>query len=380
MRRIIFVGLVLVGGCGARTPISQSGLSLECPSTPPVCIQRSEDPCGARAIVQAECSDHAWSCPLGARVYARVAAPATCLPMTDPSTGVSTVGDWGLSSIVRIPTDDGRCLWIAEDVKFSDGTEHRNVPFEPDLDAPFGTCPTKSRSTPAPIVTMEGGDDPSILVQLTGGYRLGGKTHVIYRLFRVDATSAFGVTEMGGGVAHWDPKTERIVVPSPKNPFPWGLDLDLGDAMMLSPDGSHALVWGCAKNAPDLVEGCALAELDANDVVTLRSEPQFSSGPWVSSVVANAGRFEHVYIAGFGSTLESDVAASPIGPWSKGPTLARCQTPSADAKSYCAGPVVHPELTDPTHSGERVVTYSIGSTGPHTGKAADYWPHLVWLR
>lgn len=385
MRALLFLSLSAIAmGCGARTPISQGdGLSFACEGFAPTCIGRpADDPCGMRTVVKGTCNDvdHTWSCPSGTKPYASVTPPATCLPMAD---GSSRIGEWGLSSIVRVPTDDGRCLWIAEDVQLPDGTEKRNMAFEPDLDAPFGSCPTKSRSTPTPIVTIEGGDDdPSILVQLTGGWRLGGKTHVAYRIFKLDSSAAFGVTLVGGGIAHWDPKTERIVVPDPKKPFPWGLDLDLGDASMLSPKGDdhRALVWGCAKGSPDFVEGCTLAELDANDVVTVRPEPQFSSGPWVSSVVGNAGHYEHVYIAGFGSTLERDTASDPIGPWTKGSSIARCQLPSADPKSFCAGPVVHPEIADPTHAGELPITYSIGSTGPHTSTPSEYWPHLVWAR
>jgi hypothetical protein len=270
-------------------------------------------------------------------------------------------------------------LWNVEDVKFADGSEKRNVAFEPDLDAPFGTCPTRSTSPPTPLVTVDGGDDPSILVQIAGAYRLGGKTRVLYRLFKLDANAVFGVTEMGGGIAHWDPQTSKIVVPSPSKPFPWGLDLDLGDAVIAAPDGTHAYAWGCAKGTPNFVEGCTLASIDENDHVEVLGKPQFASGPWVSSVEARPTGFEHVYIEGFGHRLDTNTATDVTGPWSKGPSIGVCDLPGMDPKSYCAGPVVHPELADPLRPNERVVSYSIGSTGARMGKATDYWARLVWI-
>lgn len=79
------------------------------------------------------------------------------------------------------------------------------------------------------------------------------------------------------------------------------------------------------------------------------------------------------------SRLDTNTASIVTGPWSKGPTLAACDLLPSDPKSYCAGPVVHPELADPLRPSERIVSYSVGSTGPKTKSAKDYWARLVWI-
>jgi hypothetical protein len=306
--------------------------------------------------------------------------------------GLSVVGDWGLGAISQVPTDDGRCFWIAESATLADGTSARNVALQVDRHAPFGTCPSDSLTTPAPVVSMEGGDDPSLLVQIDGGYRLAGSTHVLYRLFRRDAMATFGVTELGSGVAHWDGALDRIVVPSASAPFPWGLDLNLGDASFAAGDSAHAYVWGCSGSGGFLVEACRLARLDARDSVELLGPAgafirsvrasdgpvAFVSGPWTSSVVAEPRGYRHVYVVGFGDQLSSQQAASPLGPWSDAPGLGRCDLPPGDAQAFCAGPIVHADVADPTRPGELPVTYGVGTTGNQVGDARGYWPRMVW--
>ncbi|HSQ66540.1 MAG TPA: hypothetical protein VLM85_25140 [Polyangiaceae bacterium] len=365
-----------LAGCGARTSLGTTGASSSsCPSLAPACVAPGADPCGPWQAVAASCdaASHEWSCPSGSRVHARAAEqPDVCLPFHD-QTGVASLG----GSLVRVPTGDGRCLWIAEDVSFTDGTSARNLAFTVDPAAPFATCPKTSATPPAPAVTLAGGDDPSILVQIDGGYRLGGETHVVYRLFRLDASSAFGVVDVGGGVAHWDAGLQRIVVPPPAS-LAWGTDLDLGDAMLV--EGDHALVWGCPGPPSFLTESCVLARLDANDSLSLVPGSAFDSGPWISSVVRTpAGGALHVYAVGFGTDLQTHEAAAPEGPWSAGAGLGRCALPAADAKAFCAGPVVHEELCDPTRPGEWAVTYGVGSTGTRTGNPDDYWSRLTWV-
>jgi hypothetical protein len=388
----IFFFAALASGCGARTSISGSPPSAACSAAPPICVQSASDPCGTPTTVDAVCDDgsHAWTCPAGARVYARAADPAaTCLPFR-ATPGLGAVGGWGLSAMTRVPTDDGRCLWIADSATLSDGTVARNVAFTADTTAPFGTCPEASAMPPTPIVTLEGGDDPSILVQIDGGYRLAGETHVLYRLFRVDPSATFGAVELGGGVGRWDPDTQRIVVPGPAS-FPWGLDLDLGDAYFVADDG-RALVWGCAQPGQFLLRGCELARLDENDGVELFSKggawlattdasqgaTLFGAGAWTSSVVAGPDGFRHLYVADFGDRIQSHVASDLTGPWSDGPDVAACDLPSSDPKAFCAGPIVHAELADPTRPSELPVTYGVGTTGAATGNADDYWTRLVF--
>lgn len=352
--------------------------------------------CDPATLADAVCDarSNRWQCPSGARVYSRAGPAASpCLPFLGAS-GLAKVGAWGLGSLSQVPTDDGRCLWIAESATLADGTAARNVAFEVDRSAPFGTCPTGSLTPPVPVVTLEGGEDPSLLVQIDGAYRLGGSTHVLYRLFRYDAAATYGVTHIGGGVARWDAALGRIVVPSPSKPFPWGLDLDLGDAMHLAGDGAHAYVWGCGSPGGFLLQACKLARLDAGDGVELLGHSgdfiasvrasdgaaTFDSGTWTSSVISVTGGFRHVYIADFGGELQSHQAGSLLGPWSDGASLGPCALPAGDPHAFCAGPIVHTDIADPTRPGELAISYGVGTTGAKVGDAVTYWPRMVWAR
>ena len=92
-----------------------------------------------------------------------------------------------------------------------------------------------------------------------------------------------------------------------------------------------------------------------------------------------AAGFAHVYAPGFGTTLGRDTANDVTGTWTSTPDFAACELPAGDPKSFCAGPVAHPELADPTRPGEMPVSYSVGSTGAIAGNPRDHWPRLVWL-
>ncbi|MGH7435577.1 MAG: hypothetical protein ACRENE_07870 [Polyangiaceae bacterium] len=393
--------LVVLGGCGSRTGIERpeevasAARVVFCPLPALPCVADGFG-CDAPSLVDAVCDEaqHTWQCPGNARHYARAPdSGSVCLPFAHAA-GISSIQGWGLSSLPGVPTDDGRCLWIAENVTLADGTQARNVALVVDRRAPFGTCPTDVVSAPFAAVTMEGGDDPSILVQIDGGYRLAGATHVLYRLFKIDPKAVYGVDEMGGGVARWDSTIGRIVVPSPSTPFRWGTDLDLGDAMLPAGDGTHAYVWGCTggKNGT-FVNDCRLARLDASDDVELYGAAGtfiasvrasdgpvvFVAGSWMSSVVAVPSGYRHVYIGDFGNHLSSQEAATPLGPWSDAPDLGTCDLPS-DGDAFCAGPVVHDELADPTRPGELPVTYGVGESSPSPmGDPRQYRPRMVWV-
>jgi hypothetical protein len=338
---------------------------------------------------------HAYECPAGAWPYARAdASPSTCLPFSDSTGGVLWVG----GSLVRVATDDGRCLWIAEDVQTSGG-RLRNVGFVPDRTAPFGSCPSAASfasGSPAPVVTMEGGDDPNILVQIASSFRFAGKTHVLYRLFAIDPNAVFGVTLLGGGLGHWDASSQRVVVQGP-SAIAFSTGLGLGDAALVTKD--FAFVWGCPK-ANGLTDDCIVTRFDREASMQLFSgsgwigsqngsdgATVFDAGPWVSSVVAgaaSAGNLLHVYSISFSSTLESHVGAVPEGPWTAGPTLAACDLAASDDKAFCAGPVVHEELVDPTRPGELPVSYGVGTTATDQSilmvkHPKDYWSRLVWV-
>jgi hypothetical protein len=300
-----------------------------------------------------------------------------------------------------MPTDDGRCLWIAENVSTPTGQTIDHVAFEVDRTAPFGTCPTGAPvgGTPTSIVEIEGGADPSISVQIASSFRLGGVTRVLYRLFQTDPNAVYGVDDIGGGIGQWDPASQRIVVQGP-GAIAFPPSLDLGTAATVS--GDAAYVWGCPRSGGFLRSDCVLARFgatgaaqlflgDASWTTDLDPAPAattgLKSGPWISSVTADpsgSGGLLHVFIGGFGTGLETQVSSGPTGAWSAPAPLIDCQRPSIDAMSYCAGPMFHPELTDPTRPGEVVVSYEIGSTNADqvTLMSQDpqgYWPRLVWL-
>ena len=187
-----------------------------CPGAPLACIARSIG-CDAALAVSPICdaTTEVWSCPSGTQPYRRAADhPTTCLPFHDPEGPVSQLG----GSLVRIPVDSGRCIWLAETVLTTAGSTVRNVAFDQDLSVPFGSCPTSESllgGSPVSSVAIDGDDDPSLLVQVDGGYRIGGVTKVFYRLFRAapsDPTSSFGVVELGSGLGVWDAANQRIIL------------------------------------------------------------------------------------------------------------------------------------------------------------------------
>jgi hypothetical protein len=366
-----------------------------CLETPPACVL-PPDGCDAPASVAPSCDvkSSTWSCPAGARVHRRLADdPAVCLPFHDPEGPIRQLG----GSLVRLPIDGGRCLWVGEQVETAFGSSVRNLGFEADLTKPFGSCPLSATllSPSVPVVTIEGPADPSLLVQIDGGYRLGGETRVLYRLFRQDKGAAFGVTELGSGLGRWDPSSAQIIVPGPAS-LSWQTNLDLGDASRVI--GGVPYVWGCHGPTHFLTNSCDLARLDTSGVAQLfagaggwvqtqevgAAVTVFDSGPWVSSVVPWSTGFLHVYAVGFGSTLETHVSPTVTGPWTSGSTLAACDLPGADRHAFCAGPVVHEELRDPTRPGETVVSYGLGTTAENqtallAAHPDDYWTRLVWV-
>ncbi len=395
---------VLLPSCGARSDLfvvaaSTSADVASCPPTSPTCVARGDDACGPPRIVTAVCDSatRAWRCPDGSIPYVRAAVETmTCRPFYEPGGPIRSLG----GSLVRVPTDDGRCLWIAEDVTFGTGGTICNVAFETDLAAPFGTCPTRATfvgGSARTIVAVDSGDEPTLLVSITGAYRLAGATRVTYRLFRADGGPAFGLTELGTGLGRWDAATQRIVVPGPRS-LAFGPDLDLGDASWASTD--RAYVWGCPGPPDFLTERCVVGRIDAAGAMELfagagrwiasrrgrDAATVFDAGPWVSSVVPNgaAGRLLHLFAVGFGTDLQIHTASAPEGPWSPASRLAACDVPRDDSHAYCAGPVVHRELTDPTRAGDLPVTYGVGSTAPDIAARAAanpgaYWPRLQWL-
>ncbi len=79
--------------------------------------------------------------------------------------------------------------------------------------------------------------------------------------------------------------------------------------------------------------------------------------------------------------LSTHTASSITGPWSEGRDLGACDLAVGDPKSFCAGPVVHEELADPTRAGELPITYGVGnSMGTAVADMNAYATRLVWAR
>lgn len=368
MRPSLFLSLALLG-CGARTSIatSESPVATACPDEPPSC-ERPSVACGAATLVSASCdaTTHRWSCPSGSRVHARVPTQSECVPF----------GGLG-GSFVTIPSGE-RCLWVAET------GAARNVAYELDTDAPYGACPTSPKRVLGPIVL---GETDVEQVQLTAAHRFGGETWVLYRRFRADPAAPFGVSELGTGIGRFDPVSERVRVDlTPR----FGPDVDLGDASIVLGDRLYA--WGCPPPIDFLTERCVVARFDTSGAMELFSGSKwiasargsdgaevFRAGPWLSSVSGEAGALTHLYASGFGTRIERHVAVSPEGPWSDAAPIADCRLPD-DPHAFCAGPVVHPELVDPTRPAW-VVSYGVGTTDPdaRASRPEAYGSRLHWV-
>jgi hypothetical protein len=386
----LFLGGVTLAACGGRTPLSQRGDGgvVACATEAPLCVTTGEDPCGvARQAAVCDNSTKTWSCPSGA--INRAPNPTgLCRPFHD-GTLTSLSG-----SIVRVPTNDGRCYWIGEDAIKSGGTHLRNVAFDMTDDALKGSCPQKPGIV-GEVVQLDEPNPQSFLVQLLGGTRFAGDVRVVYRLFKVDPNAPFGALELGGGFAHWDSKNEKILVPAASK-LRWGPDLSLGDATMAK-DG-FLYVWGCPPPIEFLTEKCLMARFDASEQMELlqvdttwskgtaqaSAARLFDAGPWLGSVVPRPGGFLHAYVVGFGSDIQAHASTALEGPWSQTTNLHHCDLPAGDPKAFCAGPVVHEEMANPAAPSGLVITYGVGTTAPNAAQLQatrpdDYWPRLVWV-
>ncbi len=404
LRALVFVLFATVlAACGTRSglldpPAPDVADAATCQGPALLCVAPDADPCGPPRRVASACDGASltWQCPAGTRPLVRAPAESgVCRPFYDPGGPVRALG----GSLVRVPTEDGRCLWIAEEVTLASGQGLRNVGFEVDPAAPFGSCPRQVAFADGVARTMVAveGDDRALSVQITGGYRQGGVTRVTYRLFRNDPSAGFGVRLLGSGLGRWDPGSRRVIVPG-AGALRFATEIDLGDASLVL--GDTAYLWGCPGPPTFLTERCVVGRLGSDDRLALwtaggwrdstrggDAATVFEAGPWVSSVVRQPGttRLVHVFAVGFGSDLQSRTAPEPQGPWTGAVSRARCDLPGDDRNAFCAGPVVHLELADPTRPSELAVTYGLGTTASDGGArvAANpgaYWPRLQWVQ
>src|SRR4051812_43712194 len=185
------VSLVLLS-CGARTalvldepPTGPTAAAAGSPNLPKTCSGASQcitrdaaNPCGPRQVVAPQCDPTTlqWHCPDGAWPYERATSDTECLPLHAGSLKIDKLS----GSLSRVPTADGRCIWIAEELRLTSGATLRNVGFEPDPRAPFGVCPNEVKFLgghgPESSVLFADGtaiDSSSQYVQITGGFRGG---------------------------------------------------------------------------------------------------------------------------------------------------------------------------------------------------------------
>ncbi len=395
---VAFAAFVALGGCyrsHEREVASDAGPPPDggrCGPPPPGCLAPGADACAAPVRVAARCDDPsgAYFCPTGSRAYEREAPDAECLPFSDPALGLAAVG----GSLVRVPTPDGRCLWIAESVTTADGRTASNVAFEVPRDAPIGRCPRVAAPLGGDLhdVVSLLGDDGTHLVQLTGGFTQAGGTWAVYRLFVYDAASGYGVRVVGTGLAAWNAATETFRLP-PTTGAIWSPEVDLGDALYT--DGDTMYVWGCPPPIVDLVERCLVARVGpAGGTVYwstagwtpawLGERTGFDAGPWISSVTRLDPGYAAVSAIGFGADLRVSRTTALTSGWSAARNVAHCRLPSGDPDAFCAGPVVHDELRDPLRPHELPVTYGVGTTAPdgaarRAAHPRDYWSRLDYV-
>ncbi|MCA9670421.1 MAG: DUF4185 domain-containing protein [Myxococcales bacterium] len=385
--------------CGSRAPIGDdSGPPLgdaaaACAgNTPPRCIKRRG--CSAPELVAPQCdaASGQFSCPAGAQVYQRAQSSGSCRPFYG-APGVSTFG-----AGVTVEAADGRCLWLFGG---SDGSgPHHPVAAVAGDYAP-GSCPT------GPLVTRPDGtalDSVDLtnagsdkLVSLLHSVRVGQRTYVYYRLYVWDANAVFGVRGLGVGVAPFDETTLRIPISSQ---LLWPNAQDFGDAVVRDASDQRVYLTGCGRSK-GLTGDCHLARIDGaanladtgayqywvggdqwtRDTSSARVA-LFDSGPERSVVQRHGGGYVHIFIAGFGSTIEVRTAPAIEGPWTKARNLVRCDLPEDDPDAYCAEPMLHPELSDPTRPDELVITHNVRSLAKDQDvrrrqRPADYTLRLV---
>lgn len=376
---------------GSRTPLAQrgdGGVVTVCGTDGPTCVTTGDDPCGLPKLVTPDCDESTkkFHCPSG--TVERAPNPTgVCRPYHDGT--IAAIG----GSMTRIPTDDGRCYWIAEDAVVK-GTKKRNLAIDATDDVLYGACPQKPAIV-GEIVDLAVPDPANYVVQLLGGVKLGTDIRVLYRLFRLDASGPLGLVELGGGFARWT-ASGRLAVPGPGEVL-WGPELSLGDAFLVKDDRLY--VWGCPPPVANLTEKCIVArfEVGSDEFTVYQSDGswshfftpsqagyQFDAGPWLGSVVPRSGGFLHTTIVGYGSDVQAQTASKPEGPWTAAPKVRACDLPSGDKQSFCAGPIVHEEMMNPKNPNTLVIVHGVGTTASDASYRLatfpdDYWPRLVWV-
>jgi hypothetical protein len=342
-----------------------------CGLAAPTCVTR-DAPCDPLRVVSAECVAETWQCPADATTYVRPWSDDRCLPLLGRAGGLI---DGVHEAPVPVPID-GVCTWV---LPGDDGTSLAFVDVAP-------SCLELGDAAPLEVEARAGYD----YLAVAGSLELSGEPAVLVRGWAFDAGAPFGVRDTGVGLS-------AVRGASLGSPLPWLFDtsVDLGDAAIAW--GDHVYAYGCPGVPHALLEECHVGRAPIGrerDPAAWElfgeggwgsGEPAvvFGSGPHRGPVIADPrGGLAHVYVVGFGGTVEITRADRPEGPWSPAIALVPCELPADDPDAYCAGPVVHLELFDPTTPNQIVISYAVGTTAPdgaarRARDPASYWPRLV---
>ncbi len=348
--------------------------SAGCPTVSPFCVTQAH-PCDAKVLVPAVCEIDQWHCPEGIRVFQQPWSDTRCLPLFGVTNTV--LSDGVHEGPVPVSMGD-RCAWV--------------FPSNSETSSLIAVDVGSSCASLGPVHSVAPRTTQTDYFAIQAAFQVGSHVRVLQRGWRFDATVPLGVRSIGVGFG--------VATADAIGTTAWTFETeaeDLGDAAVVHDGFLYA--YGCPGTPTWLVEDCIVgrAPLDSIDIASRwrvlgrdgwgegEHVRVFGSGPHRGSVVHDPrGGFLHTFIAGFGASIEMNAATQPEGPWSEARTLAACELPSDDSHAYCAGPVVHLELFDPTRPNEIYVGYSVGSTATDSEERRRrnpqaYWPRVVRL-